>query len=90
MHRSQNIIKCSPITSLNSVTDRWSAPKLKTQDEELEETAGKRISSSHKEYEKRRVSRIEERRAELEKLASRKEAGERDRRDRIEKRRMER
>ena len=63
---------------------------MKSQDEEIEETAGKRISSSHKEYEKRRMSRIEERRAELEKLASQKEAEERDRRDRIEKRRMER
>ena len=85
-----NLIKFNSNVFHNSVTDRWSAPKVKSQDEEIEETAGKRISSSHKEYEKRRMSRIEERRAELEKLASQKEAEERDRRDRIEKRRMER
>ena len=73
-----------------SVTDRWSAPKVKTQDEQIEETGDRRISSSHKEYEKRRMSRIEERRAELERLANQKEAEEKERRERIEKRRQER
>jgi len=74
----------------NSVTDRWAAPKVKTQNEVIEETGDRRISSSHKKYEERRNSRIEQRREELEKLAGQKEAEEKDRRDRIEKRRMER
>ena len=41
-------------------------------------------------YEERRMSRIEERKAELEKLASENEAKERERIERIEKRRQER
>ena len=56
----------------------------------IEETGDRRISSSHKKYEERRNSRIEQRREELEKFAAQKEAEEKDRRDRIEKRRMER
>merc|ERR1711937_344087 len=67
----------------NSVTDRWAAPKVKSQDEVLEEVGDRRISSSHKEYEKRRMSRIEERRAELEKLAKDKENEEKERLERI-------
>ena len=73
-----------------SVTDRWAAPKVKSQDEVLEEVGDRRISSSHKEYEKRRMSRIEERRAELEKLAKDKENEEKERLERIERRRQER
>merc|ERR1711937_510498 len=74
----------------NSVTDRWAAPKVKSQDEVLEEVGDRRISSSHKEYEKRRMSRIEERRAELEKLAKDKENEEKERLERIGRRRQER
>ena len=63
---------------------------MKSQDEVLEEVGDRRISSSHKEYEKRRMSRIEERRAELEKLAKDKENEEKERLERIERRRQER
>lgn len=63
---------------------------MKSQDEVLEEVGDRRISSSHKEYEKRRMSRIEERRAELEKLAKDKEDEEKGRLERIERRRQER
>ena len=79
-----------PIKFCFSVTDRWAAPKVKSQDEVLEEVGDRRISSSHKEYEKRRMSRIEERRAELEKLAKDKENEEKERLERIERRRQER
>ena len=72
------------------MNDRWSAPKEKTQEDKIAEVGDARISNSHKKYEERRMSRIEERKAELEKLASENEAKERERLERIEKRRHHR
>ena len=72
-----------------SVTDRWQPKEEPSQESKLE-VGGQKIKSSHSEYEKRRMSRIEARKAELEKLAEEQKKAEQERMERMERRRSER
>jgi len=72
----------------NSVTDRWQPKEEPTQLDKLAES-GKMVNS-HTEYERRRNSRIEARKAEFDKLRREREKAEQDRLERIQRRRSER
>lgn len=71
-----------------SVTDRWQPKDEPTQVDKL--AGNRKMSSSHGEYEQRRLSRIEARKNELEKLQKDRERADQDKLDRITRRRSER
>ena len=70
------------------MTDRWQPKEEPTQLDKLAES-GKMVNS-HTEYERRRNSRIEARKAEFDKLRREREKAEQDRLERIQRRRSER
>lgn len=76
------------INELLSVNERWQ-PKAEPDQVQKLGSDGK-ILSSHSQYEQRRVSRIEARKAELEKLQADHEAREKEKAERISRRRSER